>query len=196
MAYLSGPTFVAKRCDVHRRDFVALLNRLEFDMPGYQFELDNSAEGGIVITSFPGYHWGHKDLVFLLSILRRCLRRCCPIVSKIVKDFLSYPSWGYDSDSPYKVIRMHGLHWPGIIHDQSRRHWATSHECLLNQGDKVYTCLKAFQKAPPWTADELERLCIAFEHVLGLEPEYWRRGRSFVTRSMQKRLKESQGNYW
>lgn len=199
MAYLSGPTFTRHRGSslLTRRGYVAALDALEVAMPGYRFCHDRSSEGGIRMLDFPGYRWGRRDLLLLLCVMRRCLRRCLPEVARAVKAFIGpvdcfFADIGHDS--PYKVVRMHGLSWPRV-HEASRLRWAEDDALLTEGSGTLHTCLKAFRDAPPWTAQEVEQLCQVLWRVWGVVPEYWRPGRSFVTQRLRRELLRSRGHY-
>ena len=201
MAYLSGPTFTQRGGSlVTRRDYVAALDALELAMPGYRFCHDRSTEGGIRMLDFPGYRWGRRDLLFLLCVLHRCLRRRCPPPELVlaVKAFIGPVDCffaGMGRDSPYKVMRFHGFAWPWV--DEASRHrWAQDGTTPLTRGaGALHTCLKAFRGAPPWTAEEVEQVCRVLQRVWGVVPEYWRPGRPFVTQRLRRALLKSRGLY-
>lgn len=199
MAYLSGPTLrlLPTNRQPTRRDFCTLLTRLETDMPGYRFCHDASSKGGVRMLDYPGYRWGRKDLLLLLCILRRCFKRSCLEAMEAVKDFIGPVDCffaGIGKDSPYKVMRLHGLEWPRV-NSSSRRLWANDVSPLF-RGGRLPTCLKAFRGAPPWTRAELETFCAAMYDTWNTAPEWWRPGRAFVTNRMAADLKKSRGFFF
>ena len=193
MTYMNGPTFICPHASPSRADFVSVMDELEHDLPGYRFCCDPSREGGMRLLHYPGYRPSMKDMTWLLCVLRRAVSSIPGILSNICKSIgsMCFGDFGVGHNSPYKVIRMHGLNWPHVsgVKEFERLKWRNDHTPIMR--GTISTCLKAFSNAPRWTAHELETICKVLYRRLGVRPKGWSSCRAnYVTKNMQKRLRE------
>ena len=200
--YLNGPELVTaySRPPIRRADFVHLLEALERRLPGYSFCADPSNEGGIRFTYYPGYKRGPEDSVLLGLILTRKFGQLIPQVFSSVSKFIGGTDFGhfmlFGMDSPFKVMRIHGMDWPNVSGtlNYERRTWKNDHTVLFRktQLTKVNQtvascCLKAFRNTPSWSRKEIDAFGSALYEVFGFRSKGLPKGK-FITEQMAKQL--------
>lgn len=97
--------------------------------------------------------------------------------------------------SAYKTMRLrnlNGVHcltkWPRFDPAQAEETWKNNTGPLYAKDSVVSTFLKAFEGAPKWTVDELEKFALCLHTCCGLEVRRFGRQRGCVSKHLAKLL--------